>query len=364
MPNRPRILIACLDWGLGHAARSLPIADRLQALGAQPVLASAGAAGAFLQAERPDLEYIPLPAYAIHYRHSSMVANIAVQAPKLARVAWQEHRMIQRYIDEQQLSGIISDNRFGVFSDKVPSVFLTHQLRPIMPYPWLQLLTNRLMQVFVQRFQECWVPDLPDGNGLSGRLSHPPLAGMPTYYVGWLSRFTERKAEADSRPTLDSLSILSGPEPQRTHLEEALLAQLRQLPGQHKLVRGIPTAAPAHSVGSVQVHSYLKGARLWEEICRASVLIGRPGYSSLMDWGAAGKKALCIPTPGQTEQEYLAQRLLADGRIAVQQQGSLQLGEGIREARHSRGLSAPDSGSLLQQNLQRFLANLSVVSAG
>mgnify|MGYP000379545232 CR=1 FL=1 len=363
MRDRPRVLIACLDWGLGHAARSLPVADALQELGATPILASAGNAGAFLRAERPELKYLPLPAYNIHYRSRSMVSSMALQAPKLAYTAWREHQLLQRYIKTHQIDAVISDNRFGCFSRKVPGVFLTHQLHPIVPMPPLQPLANGLNRAFLYRFQECWVPDLPGANGLSGALSHPPLAGIPTHYIGWLSRFTGLLATTTLKAPMDTLAVLSGPEPQRTYLEDALLAQYPQLPGHHTLVRGIPEEAPHRQEGKVTIINYLKGKALWEAIQHTAVVIGRPGYSSLMDWGLAQKKVLCIPTPGQTEQEYLAQRLHRAGRIAVQQQSTLQLVRGIEDAKASSGLQAADSGKLLHQNLKRFLATLPAASA-
>ncbi|MCR9100946.1 MAG: glycosyltransferase [bacterium] len=363
MRDRLRILIACLDWGLGHAARGLPVADALQELGATPILASAGNAGAFLRAERPELQYLALPAYNIHYRSKSMVASMALQGPKLAYTAWREHQLLQHYIKTHHIDGVISDNRFGCFSRKVPGVFLTHQLHPIVPIPLLQPVANGLNRAFLYRFQECWVPDLPGANGLSGALSHPPLAGIPTHYIGWLSRFNGLPATAAPEAPIDTLAVLSGPEPQRTHLEQALLAQYRQLPGRHTLVRGIPEEAPPRQEGGVAIINYLKGQALWEAIQNTVVVIGRPGYSSLMDWGMAQKKVLCIPTPGQTEQEYLAQRLYKKGRVAVQQQSTLQLIRGIEDAKAASGMQAADSGKLLHQNLKRFLATLPAASA-
>lgn len=359
MPDRPRVLIACLDWGLGHAARSLPIADAVKEAGAEPVLASAGRAADFLKAERPDMEFLPLPPYNVRYSSQNMIVNMALQAPRLAAVVWQEHQILQQYIRQYRLNAVISDNRFGCFSKEVACVFLTHQLHPRMPFRWLPPATNQLNQWFVKRFTECWVPDFPENGNLSGDLSHPPLNCCPTYYIGWLSRFRNLR-RASTPHDLDSLTVLSGPEPQRTHLERQILAQLQRLPGQHLLVRGIPLSAPERKVGAVSVINYLKGAELWQALHRAAVVIGRPGYSSLMDWGLAGKKALCIPTPGQTEQEYLAQRLKAEGRIAVQRQDHLQLESGLREALQYKGLSAPKAEGLMDKNIQRFLATLSL----
>lgn len=359
MLNRPRVLIACLDWGLGHAARSLPVADALEAAGAEPVLASAGAAADFLKAERPGLELLPLPPYNIRYKHQSMVANMAWQAPKLAAAAWREHRILQQYIDQYHLRGVISDNRFGCFSRKVPCAFLTHQLRPRIQSRFLRPLGHRLNQLFIQRFQECWVPDLPGADNLSGHLSHPPLGNSsPTYYIGWLSRFTNLSRGSSLKQDLDSLTVLSGPEPQRTFLEQQILDQLPKIPGHHLLVRGVPQEAPERKAGNIRILNYLTGPALWRVLQRATVVVGRPGYSSLMDWGLAEKKALCIPTPGQTEQEYLAQRLYAEGRIAVQQQNDIRLENGLQAAMQCKGLEAPALAGSLAQCIQRFLASL------
>ncbi|MBV6655513.1 MAG: hypothetical protein KI786_17210 [Mameliella sp.] len=358
MSKRPRILIACLDWGLGHAARSLPIADEVKSLGAEPVLASAGAAGLFLRAERPKYEYLSLPSYNIHYRWSNMVLNMTVQGPKISRVIWKEHFMLKQYIREYKISGIISDNRFGCFSNLVPSIFLTHQLYPIMPTEWVQSFVNQLLLTFITQYRECWVPDLPDENNLSGRLSHPAINGTPCHYVGFLSRFSKRKKESYTGVNRKNLAILSGPEPQRTYLEQKLIRQFQQIPGEHILVRGIPNEDAPSTKGNTLIHAYLKGERLWQEISNAKLLIGRPGYSSLMDWSIAGQKVLCIPTPGQTEQEYLAKRLHEAGKIEYQSQKNLHLQRGIEHAMKREGLSAPDSGSLLRQNLERFIAML------
>jgi predicted glycosyltransferase len=56
----------------------------------------------------------------------------------------------------------------------------------------------------------------------------------------------------------------------------------------------------------IKVFNHLPADELRQEIERAEWVISRCGYSTIMDLVALQKKALLIPTPAQTEQEYLA----------------------------------------------------------
>ena len=62
-----RILVAPLNWGLGHATRCIPIIRALKAHNFEPVIASDGAALQLLKKEFPDLEHVELPSYNITY---------------------------------------------------------------------------------------------------------------------------------------------------------------------------------------------------------------------------------------------------------------------------------------------------------
>ena len=61
---------------------------------------------------------------------------------------------------------------------------------------------------------------------------------------------------------------------------------------------------------NITVFSHLPAAALEEKMKKASLVISRCGYSTVMDLATLQKKSILIPTPGQTEQEYLAGHLM------------------------------------------------------
>lgn len=330
MATKPRILVAPLDWGLGHAARCVPLIEESIRQGAEPVLASAGRAYAYLKAEFPGLELIELPAYNIRYYSGNMYWNMARQAPKLLRAAWREHRQLQRLVCQRKIDAVISDNRFGCFSSLVPCVFITHQLNIQVPAPPLRWLANRLNHWFIRRYDECWIPDRAGAESLAGELSRPHRRGSPSEcHIGLLSRLRPVEEEKE----YDILALLSGPEPQRTRLEAMLIRQLKELPHKVLLVQGrTEREGRCQPATHIEVVSYLKAAELQSAVNRSTLVICRSGYSTLMDLAAMGKKALLIPTPGQTEQEYLARRMMELGYCPFQQQDNIFLERDIREA--------------------------------
>lgn len=329
MAAKPRILIAPLDWGLGHATRCVPVIEEVIRQGGDPVLATAGRAHAYLKAELPTLEMIELPAYGIRYNSPNMYWNMARQGPKILRAAWREHRQLQRIIRQRKADAVISDNRFGCFSSLVPCVFISHQLSIHVSFSPLQGLANRLNHWFIRQYDECWIPDWPGAESLAGELHGPPSGGPSCRYIGLLSRLRPEAAKKE----YDILALLSGPEPQRSHLEAMLLRQLEELPYRVLLVQGkterLERRRPAPHIEAV---SYLKAEELQSALACSALVICRSGYSTLMDLAAMGKRALLIPTPGQTEQEYLAERMRALGYCPFQRQESIQLERGIREA--------------------------------
>jgi uncharacterized protein (TIGR00661 family) len=312
-PLKPRILVAPLDWGLGHATRCIPIIRELITKNCEVLLACSGKHEALLRQEFPDLRYIPLPGYNIHYGKTKweFYGKLLLQIPKILDAIHQENEWVEAAIDQYQLDAVISDNRYGLYSDRIPSVFITHQLR--IQTSLGEKADNFLQKFnyhFVDEFSACWVPDSEDPFwNLSGSLSHPERKpAIPVHYVGPLSRFHSHTAVTANKHLL---VILSGPEPQRTVLEEILLTQLRSYNGPVLIVRGLPgvtnppPVAPAHFT----ILNHLPAQALETAIREASLVISRCGYSTVMDLVALQKKSILIPTPGQTEQEYLAQHL-------------------------------------------------------
>ncbi|MCB9300121.1 MAG: glycosyltransferase [Lewinellaceae bacterium] len=337
MSARPRILVAPLDWGLGHATRCVPVIRELQRQGAEPVLATAGRAAAYLQAEFPGLELIEFPAYDIRYPTGSMYWNIGIQSRKLLRAVKQEHRQLQSIIRRLGIKAVISDNRFGCFSQQAPCVFVTHQINIPLPLGPAQWAANHANHFFIRKFRACWIPDHKP-EGLSGALSRP-FPGLRYHYLGILSRFSPLQLPWK----YDVLALLSGPEPQRSRLEHALTTQLQAMDLQVLLVQGKTESYQEFDAApNIRVVSFLGTAGLHGALASSEFVICRSGYSTLMDLFAMGKKALLIPTPGQPEQEYLAKNLQVQGVFPFQTHSTIDLAKGLSAAEEYTGF--PKSG--------------------
>lgn len=331
-----RILVAPLDWGLGHAARCVPVIRALAERGACPVIASAGPALDLLRREFPELPAVRLPAYGVQYPGKDMIWDIALQLPHIGRTAWREHRLLRRIIDDYKIRGVISDNRFGCFSRRVPSVFITHQVHIRVPAAGLERLVRWANGWLLQRYDACWIPDTAEMPGLAGELSHP--VSLPhCRYIGPLSRLGPGRDPVDA---YDVVFLLSGPEPQRSLLERELLAQAARLKGKRLLlVRGLPADdAPLRQEGAVTIVSYLEASVLGPLLAACGLVVCRSGYSTIMDLARLEKNAVLIPTPGQTEQEYLASWLGEAGYCCWKPQAGLDLIPALAEASAYPGL--------------------------
>lgn len=335
MGERKKIVIyGVLNWGLGHATRSIPIIEALGEEGFQVVLASDGAAGKLLRQRFPSLPYEELPAYNISYGKSGPGLNLALQLPKILRAARRENRQLKSLAEKYRVRGVISDNRLGFYHRDVPSVYVTHQLKIMTPFS--RKLVSRMHHRFIQHFDECWVPDVENRTGLTGEMGHSLKPKIPLRYTGWLSRFSG-KLPAGAKQ-YRACAILSGPEPQRTLLEKKLLQQFRELKGSFLLIRGREEAVEADIPENVRVLNLAGSDQVLEAIASSEIVISRSGYSSIMDYAALGNNALLIPTPGQPEQEYLARYLLSRGYFYYAAQEFLDLEDDFRKASQFSGV--------------------------
>lgn len=320
----PTVLVAPLNWGLGHATRCIPIIDALLAQGAQVVLASDGDALALLHHHYPRLPALELPTYGIRYPKRSMVYNMLRQLPRIARVLSLERQKTATIVQAYGIDAIISDNRYGVYHPQVPSVMVTHQLHLQLDTAWMRRPVNGTLHRLLRRFDACWVPDVAGMPNYSGALGHPALQGLPTTYVGALSRF----APSCTEPTKwDVLAVLSGPEPQRQYLEQALMEQLRELPLRALLVRGRPSNTQRQLVApQLYQQDFMPQADLQQAFASSQLVVVRSGYSTVLDLATLGcPQVLFVPTPGQPEQEYLAKRLIQHQGYQAQAQDALDL---------------------------------------
>lgn len=298
-----KIIVAPLNWGLGHATRCVPIIRFLLANNYTPILASDGISLKFLRKEFLDLESFELPSYGISYS-KNLKLSLLFQTPKVLNAIRKEKQLIADFISKRKdVIGIISDNRFGVRHHKFPSVYITHQLNVLSGFT--TFLSSAIHQNYINKFDECWVPDTKE-HSLSGKLSKAKKLSIPVKFIGALSRF--KKTELPIKN--DVLIILSGIESQRKQLEERLIEKFQYPTKTIVLVQGLVEDKQKESiVKGIKVYNYLLSDVLEKEINQSEVIICRSGYSSIMDLAVLHKKAFFIPTKNQTEQEYLAKHL-------------------------------------------------------
>jgi predicted glycosyltransferase len=315
MKTPRRILISPLDWGLGHASRIIPIIDRYIEQGDNIIIAGSGLSLNLLQKQFPSLKSIEIPSFKMKYSAgNSQVWAVAKAFPNLIYYSFKEHNVLKRIVKEENIDFIISDNRFGLFHKTVPSAYITHQLLIKLPkgWTWMEPFVAFVHRCIINRFTECWVPDYEDvSESLAGELSHPTKMPRNVKYIGILSRFSKRCTSSLLTPNSSLLTILSGAEPQRSIFENELLASLQDDPHENIiLIQGkVEAEQKVSKVGKVTVYNYMNTEELQEYILKADKIICRSGYSSIMDLHALGKlkNVTLIPTPGQTEQEYLAE---------------------------------------------------------
>lgn len=344
-----RILIAPLDWGLGHATRCIPIIRCVSELGHIPVIASDGRPGALLKAEFPDLEHVILKGYEIEYpTGAGMVWKMFRSTPKILNTIKWEHQMLPELIREHRIDGVISDNRFGLYSDLVPCVYLTHQV--MIKAPLFERRLHKMHMNYACKFSQCWVPDVAEGDGLSGDLGHRFPLPKNGKFIGPLSRFTQVEAEK----SLDLICVISGPEPQRTRFENILLSQLETFDGTAMMVRGVPDAhAEVMNAKGHRIVNHLGADELQRAMASAKIVLSRSGYSTIMDLSVIGGKAIFVPTPGQTEQEYLAKKFDAEGLHLNVKQSELNLISDIPKAEKLAGFR-PASNAQFRKAVKAF----------
>ena len=336
-----KILVAPLDWGLGHATRCIPLIRHLLLEGHEVVLGVCSGTAPVLRHEFPQLKTINLPAYKVQYSKYpwGFALKLVLQLPHLFQVIRAEHRALNKALETEGITHVISDNRYGLWHSSVHTSILCHQVHLQWPFmPWLEPLLNAVHYRLLNRFHTCFIPDTPNHH-YAGVLS-TPLKGLKRFtYIGPLSRFASNTKMKNND---DVLIVLSGPEPQRTILETNILNQFASSHLKGILVRGSSSAKPLiHVPKQLQVIDLAQSESLHQLMATANVIICRSGYSTLMDLAVLNKKALLIPTPAQTEQVYLANWWTNMGFGIAVAQSNLSL-----EADLARVIALPDPAPL------------------
>jgi len=322
MHNPKKILFGVLNWGLGHATRSIPIIQNFLDEGHEVLIASDGDSLSLLKQTFPYLITEKLPSYQIKYSKNPkfLKMTLLAQLPHILKTKKQEEKITRSLVEEYEIDTIVSDNRFGLWHPDVKSIYITHQLRVLSG--WTTFITTFLHRLIYQKYDEIWVPDRQFQPNFSGKLGHLKNPSEKIKYIGPKTRFEIK----EMRKKYDILVILSGPEPQRTILENILLNQLATLPFKTALIQGKVAAEKEISTRkNVTIYNYLTGYDLENLINASGLIISRSGYTSIMDLLSLHKKVLWIPTPGQYEQEYLAKYLQKNGNGISISQKNIQL---------------------------------------
>jgi Glycosyltransferase family 28 C-terminal domain len=369
-----KILLAPLDWGLGHATRCIPIVKELLRLECEVIIAAKGAQKAVLEQEFPFLTFVALPGYNVKYgkNRALTLLKIVVKIPEILTRIKAERAWLKAFLEREKPIAVISDNRYGMHNKGVISVFVTHQLLIRTPFGQLgDRILQRLQYRLLRKFSVCWVPDLENEHSLAGELSHPKkLPSIPVRYIGILSRFEKK----EKTTCCDLLILLSGPEPQRTIFEKIILDQLGSAaanasrPGKTILVRGLPGEPPGDRAVTMPpglvVHDHLPAEALNGLVCGAGLVVCRPGYSSVMDLLKLQKKCIFVPTPGQTEQEYLGNYLAGRQMAVCFSQDGFSLDHAIASAENFSFRSPElEENGLLQKTIGEWVSSLGNGSA-
>jgi hypothetical protein len=354
------VLVAPLDWGLGHATRCIPIIRQLVDQGAQVVIAAGNAQKTLLKEEFPDLEFIDIPGYEMSYRSGILLKwGLIWKVPAILRQIKRENKWLEGILAHRRLDAVISDNRYGLYNKKIFSVFITHQLG--VRSGWGRIFDRMLLKWnyrFIRNFSACWVPDLEGKLSLAGKLSHPPrLPPIPLTYLGVLSRMQPSGKEIEKKSLL---ILLSGPEPQRTRFEKILFRELISYTGKTVLVRGLPGSRLAIPFirESVSIFNHLPSHELNGLLNCSEFILARSGYSTIMDLVQIKRNAIVVATPGQTEQEYLGNYLYQMKWMYRASQNNFKLEKVLREFQQEK-LKLPDlSGTSIQRVIKEFLGEI------
>lgn len=319
LEKQTNILICPLEWGLGHAARMLPMARKLQTLNNKIFIGSGEKHLDLFRTEMDDITCISFPGFTPAYsRRFPQYLVMLFQTPRLLYHIIREHIRLKKIIREHSIDVVISDNRFGLWNKKVTSVYVTHM--PLIPLPealgFLEFTGILLHRFIIRKYTYCYIPDLPGELNLTGRLSHGISLPDNVRFIGILSRFSssENIKQPESTEPRHNTVILSGPEPQRGILKQKIIGLFQETEPETIILEGNPCKETVMTKkGNLTFINHLRSAEMGLMLRSSRSIISRSGYTTIMDLVSLNCSALLIPTPGQTEQEYLADYLAEKG---------------------------------------------------
>lgn len=362
MPPQKKTVIVCpLDWGLGHATRMVPIIELFLAANAHVVIASDKRPLAFLKQRLPGCDFERLPGYTPKYPKQGflMPFTLMMSFPRMMKKARESRELLMKMAKKNQADLIISDNRYELSIPGITSIFITHQLH-IQSFGWQKIFSpfiNLMIRKYLNRYQEVWIPDFEGEKNLSGILAHPTLPCKPKQtYIGLLTRFASIEKVLE-KVCYDIVIILSGPEPQRSLLEANLIQQALELKKSTLILQGKPEENQDVQLENLRVISHKNDTQMAAYILSAQLVVCRPGYSTLMDLAHLQTKAAFIPTPGQTEQIYLAKKLLLEKSAYSDTQKNFSLQKAYESRHEFTGLPYFGPNTALKNSIDQLLSS-------
>lgn len=357
MTKKKKILICPLEWGLGHATRCVPVIEKLLENDLEVIIAADGRPLAFLENEFPHLDIIKFPGLDIEYpRKNSIALSLFARYPTFIKWLRRDQEEVDRICEKYKINAVISDNRFGCYSKNIPSVYITHQIMIKAPaaLKFSEPLLYKYHRKIINNYDLCWIPDHSGENTLSGDLAHSYPVGENYSFIGPLSRFKPSKEHPEKKYKL--LAIISGPEPQRSILENILKNKLQKLPYETAMVTGkTEEGQDSLKIKNLKIYSSLPSKALLKLIHESELVICRSGYSTIMDLSTIGVKAVFIPTPGQTEQEYLAAYHMKKHNYYYEKQSNFNIDRAIKESERYKPLISSSSGKQFSQAVEDLI---------
>lgn len=296
--NNQKILISPLNWGFGHVSRTIPIIKQLLKQNNEIIICCSTEQEVFYRNYFPQLCYVPFRDYPFVFTgKGNWINDIFKTLVELQKFITWEKNQVSKLVDQFDPDVIISDQRFGFRNQKVKSIIITHQVN--FQLPWWAQLANFLNRQQLRKFNEVWIPDNPD-RSLSGQLSK--WKNRRVHFVGWQSRLKQRNNSAQLYK-YKYLGIVSGPQPYSNQLADQLIQVLG--------TSIYPTAILSQQTiskecGKCVIYKGDNQQEIQQLFDESEILISYAGYSTLMDLSVIQKKAILIPTPGQSEQKYLS----------------------------------------------------------
>ncbi len=357
-----KILVCPLEWGLGHATRCVPIISKLLEYNIEVLVAADNQPLALLKRQFPQLQFIKFSGFNIKYPNKgNMLLKMLVSLPSIIKGIHKEHQQLKKIIEEYQIDAVISDNRFGLWNKNIRTIYMTHQIMIKVPglFSVLEPVLYLVHKYFISKYDTCWIPDFPGSNNLSGDLAHKYKLPKNAIFIGPLTRLDNYPASGTpdkDTETPEIMAIISGPEPQRSLFENIILNQLKTSDYSAVVVLGIAKKDVHYTINNkINVYSHLDTKAFLNYLISARIVICRSGYSSIMDLVSLGKKAILIPTPGQTEQEYLASYYQRKKIFYTEKQSKFNLYEAMKQSKSFHGITIQPQPQLLDEAIKKLI---------